>query len=258
MNLNERAQQGEIGSSDRSRRNFGTHPANSLTKNKANPLWSANRLLKTAIAEGLPGERIVDGQVPDSLKDYTVYSLDMGSLLAGTKFRGDFEGRIKGILKKLKVEKKWSFFIDEIHTLVDRFDKWWVNGCLESFKARFGQWRCDLHGFNNAQWIWPALWKEQVPWSTVQKIDVNKPAAKTVLKFCWGSKIRKFSQCHLWRCGPERSDWFIQKHIQETLTWQSHGCHWQDRQLFYQMLNQKSAQPRTEALHIGAEEIETV
>jgi len=72
---------------------------------------------KTAITEGL-AQRIAAGKVPDLLKDYTIYSLDMGSLLAGTRYRGDFEERIKGILKELEQKEKVILFIDEIHTIV--------------------------------------------------------------------------------------------------------------------------------------------
>ena len=72
---------------------------------------------KTAIAEGLAAQ-IVKGEVPDALKDKVIYSLDMGNLLAGTKFRGDFEGRLKGVIKEIKKRKNAILFIDEIHTIV--------------------------------------------------------------------------------------------------------------------------------------------
>ena len=70
---------------------------------------------KTAIAEGL-AKRIVDGEVPDVLSSSVVYSLDLGSLLAGTKYRGDFEKRFKGLLAELKKRRHAILFIDEIHT----------------------------------------------------------------------------------------------------------------------------------------------
>jgi len=72
---------------------------------------------KTAVAEGLAA-RIAENKVPALLKEYRVFSLDMGSLLAGTRFRGDFEERIKMILKELEREEKVILFIDEIHTIV--------------------------------------------------------------------------------------------------------------------------------------------
>lgn len=72
---------------------------------------------KTAITEGL-AQRIVSGAVPPRLRDYTVYALDMGSLLAGTKFRGDFEERVKRVVDELLKKEKAILFIDEIHTIV--------------------------------------------------------------------------------------------------------------------------------------------
>jgi ATP-dependent Clp protease ATP-binding subunit ClpA len=72
---------------------------------------------KTAIAEGL-ALKIVEGQVPNALKDKVVYSLDIGSLLAGTKYRGDFEERIKVVLDSLEADKNVILFIDEIHMIM--------------------------------------------------------------------------------------------------------------------------------------------
>ncbi|MDA8553946.1 AAA family ATPase, partial [Luminiphilus sp.] len=72
---------------------------------------------KTAIAEGL-AKMIVDGEVPETLKDAIVYSLDLGALLAGTKYRGDFEKRLKGLLGNLSDNDNAILFIDEIHTII--------------------------------------------------------------------------------------------------------------------------------------------
>ncbi len=72
---------------------------------------------KTAITEGL-AQRIVAGDVPPRLKDYTIYALDMGALLAGTKFRGDFEERVKRVVDELMKKDRAILFIDEIHTIV--------------------------------------------------------------------------------------------------------------------------------------------
>jgi ATP-dependent Clp protease ATP-binding subunit ClpA len=72
---------------------------------------------KTAITEGL-AQRIVAGDVPPRLRDYTIYALDMGALLAGTKFRGDFEERVKKVVDELLKKDKSILFIDEIHTIV--------------------------------------------------------------------------------------------------------------------------------------------
>ncbi len=87
-------------------------------RRKNNPLLVGEAGVgKTAIAEGL-ARRINDGEVPDLLKDYQVYSLDMGALLAGTKYRGDFEQRLKAVLKQLAENPKSILFIDEIHTII--------------------------------------------------------------------------------------------------------------------------------------------
>src|SRR5690606_8033094 len=72
---------------------------------------------KTAIAEGL-AKRIVDGDVPEIIQDSVVYSLDLGALLAGTKYRGDFEKRFKGLLAELEEQQHAILFIDEIHTII--------------------------------------------------------------------------------------------------------------------------------------------
>ncbi len=73
---------------------------------------------KTAIAEGL-AQRIVRGDVPENLKDRTVFSLDMGALVAGAKYRGEFEERLKSVLNEVKKsEGKIILFIDELHTIV--------------------------------------------------------------------------------------------------------------------------------------------
>ncbi|MEX0607080.1 MAG: Clp protease N-terminal domain-containing protein, partial [Halofilum sp. (in: g-proteobacteria)] len=87
-------------------------------RRKNNPLLVGEAGVgKTAIAEGL-AKRIVDGDVPEILADAKIFSLDMGALVAGTKYRGDFEKRLKGILAQLKKEKHAVLFIDEIHTIV--------------------------------------------------------------------------------------------------------------------------------------------
>jgi ATP-dependent Clp protease ATP-binding subunit ClpA len=87
-------------------------------RRKNNPLLVGEAGVgKTAIAEGLAW-RITQGEVPDILADANVYALDMGALLAGTKYRGDFEQRLKGVLKQLKEQTGAILFIDEIHTLI--------------------------------------------------------------------------------------------------------------------------------------------
>ncbi len=87
-------------------------------RRKNNPLLVGDPGVgKTAIAEGL-ARKIVDGEVPEVLENATIYALDMGALLAGTRYRGDFEERIKSVLKELEEHEDAILFIDEIHTVI--------------------------------------------------------------------------------------------------------------------------------------------
>src|SRR3546814_1058365 len=89
-----------------------------LRRRKNNPLYVGEAGVgKTALAEGL-AKRIVDGQVPEVLADAVIYALDLGALVAGTKYRGDFEKRLKGVLAALKQVPGAILFIDEIHTII--------------------------------------------------------------------------------------------------------------------------------------------
>ena len=87
-------------------------------RNKNNPILVGDPGVgKTAIAEGL-AKRIVDGEAPEILDDAIIWSLDMGALLAGTRYRGDFEERLKSVMKELEQQEKAILFIDEIHTII--------------------------------------------------------------------------------------------------------------------------------------------
>ena len=87
-------------------------------RRKNNPLYVGDAGVgKTALAEGL-AKRIVDGDVPEVLADATIFSLDMGALLAGTRYRGDFEERLKAVVTELEACEGAVLFIDEIHTVI--------------------------------------------------------------------------------------------------------------------------------------------
>jgi ATP-dependent Clp protease ATP-binding subunit ClpA len=118
VNLVEKAKQGNIdpliGREDEIERT--THVL--CRRRKNNPIYVGDPGVgKTAIAEGL-ALKISRGEVPEALKNAVIYALDMGALLAGTKFRGDFEARLKGVLAGLKKQANAILFIDEIHTIV--------------------------------------------------------------------------------------------------------------------------------------------
>jgi len=117
-NLNERAKQGRIdplvGRDEEVLRTVQIL----CRRRKNNPLLVGEPGVgKTAIAEGL-AKRIVDGEVPSAIEKSTVYSLDLGALLAGTKYRGDFEKRFKALLGELQTEEHAILFIDEVHTII--------------------------------------------------------------------------------------------------------------------------------------------
>ena len=117
-NLNQLARQGKIDPLIGRRAEIERTIQILCRRRKNNPLFVGEAGVgKTAIAEGL-AKMIVDGEVPDVLTDSTIYSLDLGSLVAGTKYRGDFEKRIKGVLSQLRKEPGAVLFIDEIHTII--------------------------------------------------------------------------------------------------------------------------------------------
>jgi ATP-dependent Clp protease ATP-binding subunit ClpA len=118
MNLNAHALSGKIDPLIGRDRELERVVQTLCRRRKNNPLLVGEAGVgKTAIAEGL-ARRIVEGEVPDVLKKSNVYALDMGALLAGTKYRGDFEQRLKSVLKQLLDNPHAILFIDEIHTLI--------------------------------------------------------------------------------------------------------------------------------------------
>lgn len=117
-NLNEKAKRGKIDKLIGREKEVERTIQILCRRSKNNPLYVGEPGVgKTAIAEGL-AKRIADGDVPDVLKDSVIYSLDMGVLLAGTRYRGDFEERIKSVLQELEKIDGSVLFIDEIHTVI--------------------------------------------------------------------------------------------------------------------------------------------
>lgn len=118
INLNEKAEQGEIDPLVGRSKELDRVGQTLIRRRKNNPLLvGESGVGKTAIAEGL-AQLIVEGNAPEPLLDFTIYALDLGGLLAGTKYRGDFEKRLKGLVNELLDQGKNILFIDEIHTII--------------------------------------------------------------------------------------------------------------------------------------------
>ncbi|MEM1390832.1 MAG: ATP-dependent Clp protease ATP-binding subunit ClpA [Pseudomonadota bacterium] len=118
VNLNEKARQGKIDPLIGRQLEIERCIEILCRRSKNNPILVGDPGVgKTAIAEGL-AKQIVDGEVPEILEDAVIWSLDMGSLLAGTRYRGDFEERLKAVMKEISEQDKGILFIDEIHTII--------------------------------------------------------------------------------------------------------------------------------------------
>jgi ATP-dependent Clp protease ATP-binding subunit ClpA len=150
---------------------------------------------KTAIAEGL-AKLIVDGQVPDIIKESTVHALDLGALLAGTKYRGDFEKRLKSLLNELKDTPHQILFIDEIHTIIGAgaasggvMD---ASNLLKPLLAS-GEIRCL--GSTTYQEYRGIFDKDRALSRRFQKIDINEPNVEDTYKILKGLKTR-FEEHH--------------------------------------------------------------
>jgi ATP-dependent Clp protease ATP-binding subunit ClpA len=165
-------------------------------RRKNNPLLvGESGVGKTAIVEGL-AKKIVDGDVPDILKDSVVYSLDLGSLLAGTKYRGDFEKRFKGLLSELKKRDNAILFIDEVHTIIGAGAA--SGGVMDASNLlkpllSSGKLRCiGSTTFNEYRGIFD---KDKALSRRFQKIDVLEPSADDAYKILKGLKSR-FEEHH--------------------------------------------------------------
>ncbi|WP_324781013.1 ATP-dependent Clp protease ATP-binding subunit ClpA [Thiobacillus sedimenti] len=160
-------------------------------RRKNNPLLVGEAGVgKTAIAEGL-ARRIVESSVPDILAQSTVYALDMGALLAGTKYRGDFEQRLKGVLKQLSDNPKAILFIDEIHTLIGAGAA--SGGTLDASNLlkpalSSGQLRCiGATTYTEYRGIFE---KDHALSRRFQKVDVPEPSVNETVAILRGLKSR--------------------------------------------------------------------
>jgi ATP-dependent Clp protease ATP-binding subunit ClpA len=165
-------------------------------RRKNNPLLVGEAGVgKTAIAEGL-ARRIVEGKVPDILAKCQVYSLDMGSLLAGTKYRGDFEQRLKSVLKQLADNPNSILFIDEIHTVIGAGAA--SGGTLDASNLlkpalSSGQMKCI--GATTYTEYRGVFEKDHALSRRFQKVDVNEPSIQETVEILRGLKSR-FEQHH--------------------------------------------------------------
>jgi len=165
-------------------------------RRKNNPLYVGEAGVgKTAIAEGL-ARLIVEGKVPDVLSDCTIYSLDMGSLIAGTKYRGDFEKRLKGVISELKKIPGAILFIDEIHTVIGAGAA--SGGVMDASNLikpvlTNGELRCI--GSTTYQEYRGIFEKDHALTRRFQKIDVVEPTVSETIEILQGLKPR-FEEHH--------------------------------------------------------------
>ncbi|MCU7922866.1 MAG: ATP-dependent Clp protease ATP-binding subunit ClpA [Candidatus Thiodiazotropha sp. (ex Dulcina madagascariensis)] len=195
-NLNQLAEQGKIDPL------IGRHPEIERTiqilcrRRKNNPLLVGEAGVgKTAIAEGL-AKKIVDSEVPDILANATIYALDLGTLVAGTKYRGDFEKRLKAVLAELKREKDVVLFIDEIHTIIGAGAA--SGGVMDASNLikpvlASGELRCI--GSTTYQEFRGIFEKDRALARRFQKIDVEEPTVKETVEILKGLKSR-FEEHH--------------------------------------------------------------
>jgi len=160
-------------------------------RRKNNPLFVGEAGVgKTAIAEGL-AKKIVDGDVPEVLADARIYALDLGALVAGTKYRGDFEKRLKGILSQLKKEKHAVLFIDEIHTVIGAGAA--SGGVMDAsnlIKPMLASGELKCIGSTTYQEYRGIFEKDRALARRFQKIDVTEPTVDETITILKGLKSR--------------------------------------------------------------------
>ncbi|AFL76367.1 ATP-dependent Clp protease ATP-binding subunit ClpA [Thiocystis violascens] len=195
-NLNEMARQGRIDPL------IGRGPEVERTiqilcrRRKNNPLFVGEAGVgKTAIAEGL-AKMIVDGEVPEILNNAVIYALDLGALVAGTKYRGDFEKRLKAVLAQLKRQPHAILFIDEIHTIIGAGSA--SGGVMDASNLikpvlASGDLRCI--GSTTYQEYRGIFEKDRALARRFQKIDVDEPSIEETFEILKGLKSR-FEEHH--------------------------------------------------------------
>ncbi len=189
VNLNEKAKGGKIDPL------IGRHAEVNRTiqvlcrRSKNNPLYVGDPGVgKTAIAEGL-AKRIVEGKVPEALKNDTIFSLDMGTLLAGTRYRGDFEERLKQVVKELEDFPGAVLFIDEIHTVIGAGAT--SGGAMDAsnlLKPALSSGAIRCIGSTTYKEYRQFFEKDRALVRRFQKIDVNEPSIEDAIEIMKGLK----------------------------------------------------------------------
>jgi len=159
-------------------------------RTKNNPLYVGDPGVgKTAIAEGL-AKRIVEGDVPEVLAKSTIYALDMGALLAGTRYRGDFEERLKAVVTELEAQPHAVLFIDEIHTVIGAGAT--SGGAMDAsnlLKPALASGTLRCIGSTTYKEFRNYFEKDRALVRRFQKIDVNEPSAEDAVKILRGLKV---------------------------------------------------------------------
>lgn len=196
INLNERARQGLMDPLVGRKLELDRIMQVLCRRIKNNPLLIGDPGVgKTALADGL-ADRIVSGQVPERLKDAVIYSLDMGALLAGTKYRGDFEERLKAVVGAVEKERNGILFIDEIHTLVGAGAT--GGGSMDAsnlLKPSLATGRLSCIGSTTHKEFRMHFEKDRALARRFQRIDVNEPSVSETIKILEGLKSR-FEEFH--------------------------------------------------------------
>ena len=160
-------------------------------RRKNNPLYVGEAGVgKTAIAEGL-AKKIVEKEVPQVLQNAKIYSLDLGALVAGTKYRGDFEKRLKGILAQLRNEPEAILFIDEIHTIIGAGSA--SGGVMDAsnlIKPMLASGELKCIGSTTYQEFRGVFEKDHALARRFQKIDINEPSVDETYRILLGLKER--------------------------------------------------------------------
>jgi ATP-dependent Clp protease ATP-binding subunit ClpA len=203
VNLNEKAEQGRVDPL------IGRGPEVDRTvqilcrRSKNNPLYVGDPGVgKTAIAEGL-ARKIVEGDVPDVLKPAVIYSLDMGALLAGTRYRGDFEERLKAVVNELEKLPDAILFIDEIHTVIGAGAT--SGGAMDAsnlLKPALSNGAIRCIGSTTYKEFRNHFEKDRALLRRFQKIDVNEPTVEDTVKILAGLRSA-FEEHHKVKYTPD-------------------------------------------------------